>query len=362
MQQIIHDAFLQRIFKLQKKFPACLIDGILLTGISNIRYLSGFTGSEGVLILNAGEACLLVDGRYKTQAEAEVYGVSVLRYDHKMQCIEKTVKKMGLAKLGFEPAFINVDMYDDLKRRLKNVRLVPLGEELKALRACKDRREIAIMQKAAAIASGAAAALARDMKPGWTEREAALHLEMTARRAGAEQVAFETIVASGENAALPHAKPSNRKIRHGDFVVVDFGVKYQGYCSDETCTFAIGELTGDQKNAYRAVKCAHDEAIAAVRADAAAAGIDALARRVLGKKYGRYFVHGTGHGVGLEVHEAPRLAQTSPDVLKAGMVVTVEPGLYYPGRWGIRIEDTVVVKKNGCDIMTRMKKDIIIIE
>ncbi|MFA5757691.1 MAG: M24 family metallopeptidase, partial [Smithellaceae bacterium] len=155
---------------------------------------------------------------------------------------------------------------------------------------------------------------------------------------------------------------SRRKIRHGDFVVVDFGVRCRGYCSDETCTFAIGELTRAQKNAYRAVKRAHDEAIAAIRADADAAQIDALARRTLGKKYSRYFVHGTGHGVGLEVHEAPRLAPTSRDILQSGMVVTVEPGLYYPGLWGIRIEDTVVVKKNGCEILTAMSKDLITIE
>jgi Xaa-Pro aminopeptidase/Xaa-Pro dipeptidase len=200
------------------------------------------------------------------------------------------------------------------------------------------------------------------MKPGWTEKEAALQLEVLARRAGAEQIAFETIVASGENSALPHAKPTNRQFRMGDFVVLDFGVRYQGYCSDETCTFAFGELTGDQKNAYRATKRAHDEAIAAIEAGIAAADIDVLVRRVLGEKYSPHFVHGTGHGVGLDVHEAPRVAPNSPDILKDGMVVTVEPGVYYPGLWGIRIEDTVVVKQNGFEKITTMDKELLIIE
>jgi Xaa-Pro aminopeptidase len=218
------------------------------------------------------------------------------------------------------------------------------------------------MKKAAAIASQAIGQLAREIRPGWTEMETALQLEMTARKAGAEQVAFETIIAAGENGALPHAQPTHRKIRKGDFVVIDFGVKYGGYCSDETCTFTIGELTADKKNAYRAVLRAHDEAILSLRSGIAAADVDALVRGVLGKKYSRYFVHGTGHGVGLEVHEAPRLAPNSQDVLEAGMMVTVEPGLYYPGLWGIRIEDTVLVKKKCCEIISKMKKDLIVIE
>jgi Xaa-Pro aminopeptidase len=255
-----------------------------------------------------------------------------------------------------------VETYNDLTRRLGNVNLRPLSDELRLLRAYKDEHEIVIMKKAAAIASEAVATLAGEIRPGWTELETALHLEMTARRAGAQQVAFDTIIASGENSALPHAKPTDRKIKEGDFVVIDFGVKYQGYCSDETCTFAFGELTGDQKNAYRAVQQAHDEAIASIAAGMAAADVDVLVRSVLGEKYSRYFVHGTGHGVGLEVHEAPRLAPNSQDILNAGMVVTVEPGLYYPGLWGVRLEDTVFVKENSCEKITKMNKKLIIIE
>jgi Xaa-Pro aminopeptidase len=362
MPQKINSSSLSRIHAVRKNFPNYQVDGIVFSSMNNIRYLSGFTGSDGVFVLSSDAAYLLVDGRYTTQAAREVQQISVIQYQNKIQGIEQAVKELGLKNIGFEASLVSVEMYNDLKRRLKKAKLVPLGDELRLLRACKDEHEIIIMKKAAAIASAAVAALARAIKPGWTEQETALHLEMTVRRAGAEQLAFETILASGKNAALPHAKPTNRKIRNGDFVVIDFGVKYQGYCSDETCTFAIGELTGDQKNAYRAVLRAHDEAIASIRAGVTAADVDALVRSVLGAEYNRYFVHGTGHGVGLEVHEAPRLGPNSQDVLTAGMVVTVEPGLYYPGRWGLRIEDTVFVKETGCEIITKMNKKLIIIE
>ena len=362
MQQPPTNIWTRRLSSLRKKISRWKADGILFTDICNIRYLTGFTGSEGLLMAGRDEARLLVDGRYTAQARMEVCGISVFEYADKLQGIEQAAAKMGLSKIGFEPSRMSVGDYNRLSARLKNANLIPLDEELRMLRARKDASEIALMKKAAAIAAKAVSELAQALRPGWTEREAALYLETQARRAGAEQIAFETIIASGENGAFPHAQPSRRKIRHGDFVVVDFGVRCRGYCSDETCTFAIGELTRAQKNAYRAVKRAHDEAIAAIRADADAAQIDALARRTLGKKYSRYFVHGTGHGVGLEVHEAPRLAPTSRDILQSGMVVTVEPGLYYPGLWGIRIEDTVVVKKNGCEILTAMSKDLITIE
>ncbi len=353
---------LSRIETLREKLSSYQVDGILFSNMNNIRYLTGFTGSEGFLVVSAKSALLLVDGRYTTQAESEVQHISVIQYSNKIKGIQQAVSDLNLKIIGFEASFVHVAMYHDLTQKLKAAKLVPLSDELRLLRACKDHQEIVWMKKAAAIGSAAIATLAKKIKPGWTERETALELEIMARRTGAEQLAFETIIASGENAALPHAKPTNRKIKKGDFVVIAFGVQYQGYCSDETCTFAIGELTGDQKNAYRAVLKAHDEAIASIGAGIAAADVDALVRKVMGKKYIRHFVHGTGHGVGIEVHEAPRLASASQDVLSTGMVVTVEPGVYYPGQWGIRIEDTVLVKKKCCEIITKMDKKLIVIE
>lgn len=359
----LSDNFRMRpIRALQNKISGFQIDGIIFTDLSNIRYLCGFSGSDGALVVSADHAVLLVDGRYTTQAQAEAREISVVQYQSKMQGLEQTVAQMGLSAIGFEASTVTVETYNDLSGRLKNRNLVALTDQLRFLRACKDSDEMAAMKKAAAIGSEAIAALAREIKPGWTEEEAALQLEILARRAGAQQIAFDTIVAAGENSALPHAKPTRRKFQYGDFVVIDFGVKYNGYCSDETCTFAFGELTEVQKNAYRAVQRAHDEAIDLVRAGISAVDVDALVRDILGEKYNPYFVHGTGHGVGLEVHEPPRLAPNSPDMLKPGMVVTIEPGVYYPGLWGIRIEDTVVVKEKSCEIITKMNKELLIIE
>ena len=351
-----------RISRLRRKFSSYKIDSLIFFNMSNIRYLSGFTGSEGVLLVNSDEAILLVDGRYIAQACLETSDLRTIEYSDMIEGITQAIKKLKLKRIGFEANSITVGMYNQLTSRVRQGVLVALNEELRLLRAYKDQAEIALMAKAAEISSSSIRSLIDKIKPGFTEKEVALELEFEALRSGADELAFGAIVASGENAALPHAKPTDRKIGKGDFVVIDFGVKYKGYCSDETCTIAFGKLTDRQKNAYQMVKNAHDWALACIKANVSAAGIDRRARSVFGEKYVRYFVHGTGHGVGLEVHEAPRLASNSTDILEPKMVVTVEPGLYIPGLWGIRIEDTVLVKKNSCEKLTKMDKEIIIIE
>lgn len=351
-----------RIARLQQKFPAYKIDSLIFFNMSNIRYLTGFTGSDGVLLINSAKAILLVDGRYTVQAGLEVTDIPIIEYKDKIEGIIQAIKKLKLDRIGFEADSITVEMYNQLTSRVQHKVFVALTDELKLIRACKDETEIELLKKAAEISSAAILSLIAQIKPGLTEKELALQLEINARELGADQIAFETIVAAGENSALPHAQPTDRKIKQGDFIVIDFGIKYKGYCSDETCTIALGKLTAMQKNAYQIVKNAHDQALAVIKANVPAAEIDFCARSVFGEKYGRYFVHGTGHGVGMEVHEAPRLAPNSKDILKPQMVVTVEPGLYIPGRWGIRIEDTVLVKKNSCEKLTKMDKELIIIE
>jgi Xaa-Pro aminopeptidase/Xaa-Pro dipeptidase len=351
-----------RISRLRRQFSAYKIDSLIFFNMSNIRYLSGFTGSDGVLLVNSDETNLFVDGRYTAQACLETNDLRTIEYRDKIEGIVQAIKKRKLKRVGFEADSITVGMYNQLTRRIRQGVFVALTDELKLLRACKDEAEIALMKKAAEISSSSIRSLMDKIKPGFTEKEVALELEFEARRSGADGLAFEAIVAAGENAAFPHAKPTDRKIKKGDFVVIDFGVKYRGYCSDETCTIAFGKLTDRQKNAYQIVKDAHDQALAMIKENIHAADIDHCARSVFGKKYGRYFVHGTGHGVGLEVHEAPRLATNSADILMPQMVVTVEPGLYIPGLWGIRIEDTVLVKKNSCEKFTKMDKELIIIE
>ena len=351
-----------RISSLQQKFSAYKIDGLIFFNMSNIRYLSGFTGSDGVLLINSDTTHLLVDGRYSVQAGKETTDIQIIEYTDKIQGIIQAIKKLKIKRIGFEANSITVEMYNQLTNHIQREAFVDLADELKSIRAYKDETEIALMKKAAEISSAAIGSLIHQIKPGCTEKEVALQLEYDARKSGADGLAFEAIVAAGENSALPHARPTDRKIKKGDFVVIDFGVKYRGYCSDETCTIAFGKLTDRQKNAYQIVKDAHDRALSMIKANIPAADIDHCVRRVFGKKYGRYFVHGTGHGVGLDVHEAPRLATNSADILMPQMVVTVEPGLYIPGLWGIRIEDTVLVKKNSCEKFTKMDKELIIIE
>lgn len=354
--------FPARISSIRQKFFDYKIDSLIFLNMNNILYLSGFTGSDGALIIDENRITLLVDGRYTTQAKREVADIEIVEYKDKVKAISQEVKLYNLKKIGFEAGAMTVHTYNQLIGEFQQEVLVPLGDELKFLRAYKDESEILLMKKAAEIASAAIYSLISEIKPGCSEKDLALLLEIIARRSGADQLAFETIVAAGENSALPHAKPTSRKIRKGDFIVIDFGVKYHGYCSDETCTFAFGELTDEQKDAYSKVKDAHDRAIDAIHAKAVAGDVDRITRNILGPEYEKYFSHGTGHGVGIEVHEAPRLAPDSKDILEEQMVVTVEPGIYLPGHWGIRIEDTVLVKENSCEKLTKMDKGLVIIE
>lgn len=354
--------FPARISRVRNKFPDYKIDSLLFFNMNNIRYLSGYTGSDGALIVDGKNAVLLVDGRYITQAKQEAADMEIIQYQDKIKGVLQSIKKHNLRYIGFESDFVTVQFYNHLMQELNGEELRPLGNELRLIRAYKDKAEVLLMKKAAEISSAAIFSVISEIKTGCSEKDLALQLEMIARQEGADQIAFETIVAFGENSALPHATPTGRKIKKGDFIVIDFGVKYKGYCSDETCTFIFQEITEEQKRAYQLVKKAYDQGIGAVAAGVAAADVDHLTRNTFGDKYEKYFSHGTGHGVGLEVHEAPRLNTVSPDILEEQMVVTIEPGLYFPGRWGIRIEDTVLVKKNSCEKLTKMDKGLIIIE
>ncbi|MFA5321536.1 MAG: Xaa-Pro peptidase family protein [Smithella sp.] len=358
-----HDKNLaERMSGLQTIFSVGKIDSLIFFNMNNIRYLSGFTGSEGVLLIGSGKPVLFVDGRYTFQAGLETKGIKIVECVDKIEAVIREVKKLKLKHVGFEADAVTWSMYNQLTSRVQKEKLIALSDELRMLRAYKDETEIDLMKKAAQISSSSIRSVIKKVTPGWTEKKLARQLEIKAGENGADGIAFETIVAANENSALPHAKPTERKIKKGDFVVIDFGVKYKGYCSDETCTIAFGKLTDRQKNAYQIVKDAHDRALEILAADIPAADVDKHARSVFGKKYERYFTHSTGHGVGLEVHEAPRLSPVSGDILKPGMVFTIEPGLYIPGLWGVRIEDTVLLKENSCEKLTKMDKRLTIIE
>lgn len=330
----------------------------LVLNLHHIRYLVGFSGSDGALLITARDVVLLVDGRYTTQARRET-AVEVVEYRDQIEGIAQAVLRAQARKLGFDAAAISYDRYQKLKSKLEATDLIPLTPELESLRSVKDETEIALIRRAAAIASAAYESTLDSVRSGLEERVLALQLDYNMRMEGAEAPAFETIFASGPNAALPHAKPGTRKLAPGDLVVVDYGATFMGYRSDETCTFALGEINSDQKAIYAVVKEAHDIGLEKIRAGIPCKEVDAAVRDHIEKNgFGPFFGHGTGHGVGLEVHEPPGLGNRSDFVLETGMVVTVEPGIYIPGKWGVRIEDLVVVREDGCEILSRVPKDL----
>jgi Xaa-Pro aminopeptidase len=338
------------------------IVGILLFSPENIRYLTGFSGSEGYLLVGRDEDLLLVDSRYITQAHEETRGCRISLVDKGIKGVAEHIAPLGLRRLGFEAHGISVALFEQLQEGLQEMKLVPIKDELTRLRGMKTGEEIALIKKAVQVAEEAWEKVLEMVKPGAREDEVALELEYCMKKGGAEGVAFDCIVTAGPRTALPHAQPTKQPIKEGDFVLFDFGSRYQGYCSDETCTVIAGRATDDQKRVYGIVKDAHDQAIEQVRPGVRLAEIDAAARGHIDQAgHGEHFGHGTGHGVGLAVHEWPAVGKDSQDVAEEGMVFTIEPGIYMPGWGGVRIEDMVVVTAGGCEVLTGIPKDLMIV-
>jgi len=349
------------------KVPAILdkigIEALVFFDLKNIRYLCGFTGSDGLLFFERGRMTLLIDGRYIRQAKEETSGVQLFEYREKNEGIETVLANSNAKIVGFESAALDVATFLILKNRLQGIELRPVSDELKFLRACKDADEIACVKRAAAMAAEALTFLLGQVKEGMCELDLACELDFLMRRRGVSQVSFETIAATGGNSVRPHAKPTDRRIGRGDNLMIDYGAVVDGYHSDETCTFFFGSADEKQKSVYSLVKEAHDMAIDKIRAGMSCREIDGIARNFLDTQgFGDFFPHATGHGVGLDIHEPPRLAPKSDDILEPGMIVTVEPGIYLPDTWGIRIEDMVLVREDGCEVLSRMSKDLTIIE
>jgi Xaa-Pro aminopeptidase/Xaa-Pro dipeptidase len=336
-------------------------EALLVLDGRNLRYLTGFSGGEGALLAGSDWLLLLVDGRYVTQARSETVGVEVQEYRSRLDGICDAVLERGVAAVGFESPALTAEEYFRLQEKLP-VPLKARADRFQMLRAVKEPQEAAQIRRAGCLAAEALAAVRGMIRPGVREREVALELEYRMRRNGAEAASFDTIVAAGANAALPHATPGSRTIHAGDCLIVDYGAVSGGYHSDETCTFFVGFVDARQREVYGIVREAHDRAIQAIRPGVACGEIDRIARGCLAEAgLDSYFSHGTGHGVGLDVHEAPRLASGREEVLEAGMVVTVEPGVYLPDRGGVRIEDTVLVTQEGYDVLTPTSKELTIL-
>jgi len=354
---------IDRLARLRSQFPGWSLDAFLIIDSHNIKYLTGFSGDDGVLMVGPDDhAYLCVDGRYITQAKNETTGVEVVYMTDKVDVITSILHKKSRATVGFEDAIATVQFYQKLKEKNEDITFREMSPAIDLLRACKTEEELACIQKAADIAGNALQELLPSVRAGICEKDIALELEYQMKKGGAEKAAFEIIVASGENSALPHARAGLRKIIAGDVLVIDYGAVYSGYHSDETCTFFIEKVESDLKEVYGLVKQAHDQAVDAVCAGVVSSEIDRIARdRITEGGWGNYFTHGTGHGVGLSVHEAPKISVKSDQFLAEGMVITIEPGIYLPFHWGIRIEDTVCVTSERAAILTKMSKELTIL-
>jgi Xaa-Pro aminopeptidase len=352
--------------RLQSALAENKLDCLLVTHLPNIRYLCGFTGSAGTLLISERGTTFFTDGRYRTQARSEVSSARIIiaRKSPALAATEFLAASPSRTaqRLGFDPYLVTVGQREQvsaiLKRKWKLVSAPPLIERARMV---KDREEIRRIR--AAINLGASLfKIARKIRPGVKEVEVAAAMEYEARRAGAEGMSFSTIIAAGKRSAVVHGRASQARIPRRGFVVCDFGVILAGYCSDRTRTVHVGRPTSDARQMYQAVLEAQQAAIAQVRPGVTAASVDAVARKILRKhNLARYFSHSTGHGLGLEIHEAPRLATGHTQELQPGMVITIEPGAYIPGKHGVRIEDVVVVTSAGCEVLTPTDKELIVV-
>jgi Xaa-Pro aminopeptidase len=338
------------------------LDGWLVTNLENVRYLSGFTGSDATLLITKDQKTFLTDSRYTTQAAGETQGYTVIQYAKKIEQITDRIASSQIERLGFESQQMSYAFHADLAKGLSNTQLIPLDKEIRDVRIVKDQSEIRLMKKAIDIAEKALLHTLDLMKPGVAERDLALEMEFEMRRLGADSIAFDTIIASGPRGALPHGKASDKRLNEGDLIVIDFGARYQGYHSDETCTVSLGKPTAEQKKVYSIVKEAHDRAISLIKPGTSLQDIDRSARQYIKRRgYGSRFGHGLGHGVGLAVHEEPRVSYDTSGLAKSSMVFTVEPGIYIPDWGGVRIEDMVVVNRGSCEVLTQIDKGLTIL-
>lgn len=355
----------ERTARVVAEFEALGIDAFFTMAPENRRYLTGFTGSSGYVIVSAGETVLLTDSRYTVQAklESEANSITVVQHGSGfLDAVQAYVDRVGGRRIGFEAHGLTHQTYLDLTAGMPGVEWTPTARVIERARQVKDQSELARMKEAARIADAAFEHIAEFIRPGLTEREVALELEVFMRQRGAEGVAFETIVASGERSALPHGVATDRRIGRGEFVTLDFGAMYDGYASDITRTLAVGNPSPRHREIYEVVLEAQQKALEGIRAGMTGAAADALARSAIADAgYGERFGHSLGHGLGLAVHESPRLAKSSGDVLAPGMTVTVEPGVYIPGFGGVRIEDDIVVAIDGNERLTRATKELLIL-
>jgi Xaa-Pro aminopeptidase len=358
--------FRARQTKLREHLATTRFDALLISHLPNIRYLCGFTGSAGLLLVEEARSVFFTDVRYDTQAHEEINAAKVVIARKALlaglgEFLGSRRKRARGWTVGIEAEHFTVAE----KKRL--TRLLPAGVTLKdapsvveRARMIKDSDELNRIRAAVTLGAALFDRALAVLRPGVKETEVAGKMEYAARQGGAQEMSFPTIIASGARSALPHGRASEQPIAPGGFVVCDFGVILAGYCSDQTRSVWVGAASDEARRVYDAVRESQQAAIDAVRPGIPVSAVDEAARKVLRKaRIGRYFTHSTGHGVGLEIHEAPRVAAGQREILQPGMVITIEPGVYFPGKWGVRIEDMVAVTASGCEVLTPTSKDFL---
>lgn len=351
-----------RIAKATALLDSLEVDAFLVTNLSNVRYLTGFSGSNGQVLLTRDSAFFYSDGRYKERAKDLVRGAEIGIYPTRLaDLLAPKVEESGIKRLAIEGQTVTLVERDDLAQRLDGVAFVSTKGVVENLRRVKDVEEVAKIKQAIAVADEAFEHVLGALAPGRTEKEIALELEIRMRRSGAEDVSFEPIVGSGPLSAHIHHSPSDREFQKGDLILMDFGALVDGYHSDMTRTVVLGPATDEQREMYDLVLRAQAAGIAALGPGAHGREVDAAARKVIDDA-GRAeeFAHGLGHGVGLDIHEAPNLGKTSEDTLAPGEVITVEPGVYVPGAGGVRIEDCVLVTGDGSEVLGSTHRDTLL--
>ncbi|MCS4485512.1 M24 family metallopeptidase [Staphylococcus americanisciuri] len=351
-----------RIEKARQILKDQQLDALLVLTDFNRRYLSGFTGTSGALLITTSKQYLFTDFRYVEQASAQAQHYEIIQQQGDLyDTMLKYIKQNSLTTLGFEGHIVSYDTFVTLNQGSHTLK--PIGQAIEHIRMVKDQDEIAAIQKAANIVDEAYQYILTVAKAGMTEKELKAHLESKMLHLGADDTSFDTIVASGKRGALPHGVASDKVIESGDMVTLDFGAYYQGYASDITRTFAVGQPSDEMIHIYETVLKAQKTAVASIQAGMTGKEIDQIARDIIAEAgYGDYFGHSLGHGIGLDIHELPMLSPKSTYTLEPNHIVTIEPGIYVNGLGGVRIEDDILIQENGGQCFTNSTKDLIILK
>jgi Xaa-Pro aminopeptidase len=352
---------INRVEKFREYFNTLHIDAALVYNDANRNYLSGFTGDSSYALITMEKAYFITDSRFTEQAQLEVSGFEVIEYKGLIEdFIKQLVLENNIKYLGIEEHEMTFAEYEKYVSKLENVKVVKLNQTVEKIRTIKDESEIELIAKAAEIADKAFEHILEYIKPGIREIDIALELEFFMRKQGATGLSFNTIAASGTRSSLPHGAASEKVIELGDFLTLDYGCVYKGYCSDMTRTLVVGKANDKQKEMYSAVLDAQEAALKAIKPGMNCFDLDKIARDIITERgYGDKFGHGLGHGVGRQVHESPRVSFKSNEVLEAGMIITDEPGIYIPGFGGVRIEDLVLVTNDGYKVLSNSPKHLI---